>query len=186
MKKIVLVSLAVLIVLSMIGVLWACRLNVNIGPGQDTEKEEQQEEQEEQKDPVEEIMDAVVPPEDFELAGEYQDETSQRAVMTITPDGEDHYQVEFSWGDSATKTTVWSFEGDFDRAGGILSDKNGIKSVLTVSEEEGMEEKVVYESGRGALMYFNEGLHWQDDKEDAGKDCVFVKTGDEDVVIEEE
>ena len=188
MKKILIILLLLLLITGMVIMLWMSRTNIDHKQGSEPEEEtqEQQEEEEEKKGQEEDLPEAVVPPEDFELAGEYQDETSQRALMTITPDGEDHYQVEISWGDSATKTTVWSFEGDFDREGGILNYKNGIKSVMTVTEEEGMKEDIEYESGRGALLYFDEGLHWQDDKEDAGKGCVFVKTGDEDVVIEEE
>lgn len=189
MKKIILVLLAVLIMLSMVGVLWACRLNININPGQKSgeKTEERQEEQKKSEDPAEDVLKAVVPPEDFELAGEYQDETSQRAMMTITPEGEDHYQIEISWGSSATEMTVWTFEGDFDYAGGLLSYKDARKVIDSFNENEGEKEEVLYEDGTGALMYYDEGLHWQDDKEDAGKECHFVKTGDLDnVVIEDE
>ena len=53
MKKIILVLLAVLIMLSMVGVLWACRLNININPGQKSgeKTEERQEEQKKSEDP---------------------------------------------------------------------------------------------------------------------------------------
>lgn len=188
MKKILIILLLLLLIAGTVILLWVSRMNIDLKPGSEPEKqtEEQQKEEEEKKDAEEDLLKAVVPPEDFELAGEYQDETSQRATMTITPDGEDHYQVEISWGDSDTQTTVWAFEGDFDREGGLLSYKDCIKSILTVTEDDGMKEEIVYESGKGALLYFDEGLHWQDDKEDAGKGCVFVKTGDEDVVIEDE
>ena len=187
MKKTIVVLIAVMTITAMTVGLSACRLNIGLGDKTEEKTEQKQEEQKETKDPVQDVLKAVVPPEDFELAGEYQDETSQRASMTITPEGEDHSQVEISWGDSASETTVWTFEGDFDYAGGMLSYKKGRKVIDSFSESEGEKEKVLYKDGTGALLYYEEGLHWQDDKEDAGKDCHFVKTGDLDnVVIEDE
>lgn len=185
MKRIVLVLAVTLMIASMASMLWACRLNINIGPSNDSEKK--MEEQEKSEDPVDDVLKAVVPPEDFELAGEYEDETGERATMTITPEGEDHYQIEISWGNSATEMTVWTFEGDFDYTGGMLSYKDARKVIDSFNENEGEKEEVLYEDGTGSLLYYDEGLHWQDDKEDAGKDCHFIKTGDLDnVVIEEE
>ena len=57
--------------------------------------------------PEEEVLKAVVPPDDFEPMGEYEDKTSQRAMMTITPEGEEgHYSVLISWGSSAFETKI--------------------------------------------------------------------------------
>ena len=114
-------------------------------------------------------VDRVVPPEDFVLAGDWQDETSQRAAMTIFENG-DKYDVEISWANSADETVFWNFSGEFDRDRGFLSYKDCMKTIVTEESED-----VEYEDGTGSIMYLDGNLIWQDDKEDAGADCVFVK-----------
>lgn len=166
----------------------ACHININTRPAEKPEeKQEEQKPKEEVKDPVEDVMKAVVPPEDFEPAGEYEDETSQRAVMEITPEGEDFYHVEISWAGSATEKAVWTFNGTFDYDSGMLTFKDCRKDIDSFDENQGEKEEIIYEGGTGALMYYEDGLHWQDDQEDAGKDCHFIKISDlENVVIEDE
>ena len=139
-------------------------------------------------DPAEKALKAVVPPEDFDPVGEYQDETSQRAMMTITPEGEeDHYTVEISWGSSAFETTIWEFEGDFSYDSGMLTYENCAKYELTVDDKGKQQEKTVYKDGKGALLYYEGGFHWDDKKENAGEECHFIKVDDlSDTIIEED
>lgn len=184
MKRFTALLLITLLALTMT----SCRININLNKqAEEPEQEEEQQIPEDPEDTAEDVLKAVVPPDDFDLVGEYQDETSQRATMTVTPDGEDHYQVEIVWGGSATEMAVWTFEGDFDYASGMLTYDNGRKVIDDFKEDGSQSEEVVYEGSKGALMYYDEGLHWQDDKDDTGKDCHFIKTGDLDnVIIEEE
>ncbi len=115
------------------------------------------------------LIDRVVPPEDFVLEGDWQDETSERAAMSIFKNG-DKYDVEISWANSADETVFWNFSGEFDREGGFLYYDDCMKTIVTEESED-----VEYEKGTGAIAYLDGKLSWQDDKEDAGKDCVFVK-----------
>ena len=122
-----------------------------------------------------EVIDSVVPDDDFHPAGEYEDETSQRASMRILSDDGEDCKVLIIWGSSATETTAWQFEGKFDRKSGMIPYENCIKTNLSWDEDGNESEEVVYKDGKGALLYYKNGFHWDDKKEDAGKDCYFVK-----------
>ncbi len=134
------------------------------------------------------VLNSAVPPEDFDPVGEYQDDTSERANMTITPEGEEgHYSVMIRWGSSADQTTIWEFEGDFDRGSGMLPYEKCKKIELFLDDNGYEKEDIKYEDGKGALLFYEGGFHWEDKKESAGQDCYFVKTGDlSETIIEEE
>ncbi len=173
------IALMLLVVMTF-SALYGCAKKDDSGKAADSGEKK---EEEQIKD---DVLDAVVPPEDFDPAGEYEDEMSQRAMMTITPDGEDHYQVEITWGGSAYETAVWTFSGDFNWDSGLLSYKDCRKSIIT-TDDSGQKEKVEYKKGTGALMFYENGFHWQDDKEDTGEGCHFLKVSDlENVAIEED
>lgn len=127
--------------------------------------------------PVEEedVKEAVTVPEDFQLAGSWMDENSQRAVMTIEEEGGDKYSVEVSWSSGADQTTVWTFSGEFKREGGFLYFTDGKKAELTTDEQGRTAEEVKYEDGSGVITYRDGALYWQDDKEAAGDECKFVR-----------
>ncbi len=165
-------------------------INLNLGNGGSESKPKEQASADSGSviDTEEEVLNKVVPPEDFEPAGEYQDETSERAMMTITHEGEeDHYQVEISWGSSAFETTIWEFDGNFDPEGGMISYDNCAKYELKLDEDGYQQETAIYKNGKGALLYYEDGWHWDDKKENAGKDCHFIKIDDlSDTVIEED
>ena len=177
---------AILIAVLMIGAVMAftagCRVNVNIN---DTSAEKSQ--TEEQEKTAEKELQSVTAPEDFDPTGEYQDKTSQRADMTITPIGEEgHYAVLVSWGSSAFETTIWEFDGEFDHKSGMLTYNNCTRIELTRNDEGKQEEEVVYEDGKGALLYYDGGFNWDNKKDDTGKDCYFVRYDDlSDTIIEE-
>ena len=190
------IEILIAVILAGVMVLMAgCHVNLNIGPGSSdnaTKNEEQVQELEDEPesadDPADAVLQAVVPPEDFEPAGEYQDETSQRAMMTITPEGEEgHYSVLISWGSSAFETTIWEFDGDFDYDSGMLTYENCCKYELTVNEDGEQKEDEIYQDGKGALLYYEDGFHWDNKGDDDGKDCYFKKIDDlSDAIIEED
>ena len=114
-------------------------------------------------------------PKDFALEGTWVDETSQRASMEITAGDNGQYDVEISWGSSATESTVWTFGGEFNREEGFLYYKSGRKIIETTDEEGNTSEEVKYEDGSGALVFEDGAMLWQDDKEGAGDECRFVR-----------
>lgn len=190
MKKYRAILSLAMILAVMVLMVGCVHVNINDTSGSDSGKQSEEQSapnSEDVQDSVDDVMKAVVPPEDFDPVGEYQDETSQRAMMTITPEGEEgHYVVNIDWGSSAWETTIWEFEGDFDRDAGMLSYKKCTKYELYLDENDKQQEKVIYDDGTGALMYYEDGFHWEDKKENAGKDCHFIKTDDlSDTIIEE-
>lgn len=128
---------------------------------------------------AEDVIEKVAPPEDFEFAGIWEDSTSQRASMTVIADGSDKYEVEINWGDSAEETTTWAFSGTFDMKGGFLSYEDCQKTITTFKDGGEMKETVEYTGGKGAIMYFDGYLKWEDKEENAGKDCKFEYVGTE-------
>ncbi|MBQ3282109.1 MAG: hypothetical protein IJH41_06870 [Eubacterium sp.] len=186
---------AVMVLLTAVMVLMAgCASGNNSTDGSGKTEQQNQEEQQDEmpdggvpEDPGEQALQSVVPPEGFDPVGEYQDETSKRAVMTITPEGEEgHYSVIISWGSSAFETTIWEFDGDFDYESGMLSYENCCKYELVLDENDKQQEEKKYEGGKGALMYFEGGFHWDNEKDGDGKDCYFIKIDDlSDTIIEE-
>lgn len=195
MKKTIITAIAIMIAAVMVLMVGCMRLNINGGSGDTGQKAESEESagsedaagNNDAADSADDVLKAVVPPKDFDPVGEYQDKTSQRATMTITPEGEEgHYSVVISWGSSAFETTIWEFDGNFDWDSGMLSYNNCSKYELKVDENGKQHEEVKYENGDGALLYYEYGFHWDNKKDDAGKDCYFFKYDDlSDTIIEE-
>ena len=205
MKKTLITALTVIMIAAVVVLMVGCvHFNITGGSGDAGQKAESENAAEsndaaesqdaaenkdaaESKDPADDVLKAVVPPKDFDPVGEYQDRTSQRATMTITPEGEEgHYSVVISWGSSAFETTIWEFDGNFDWDSGMLSYNNCVKYELKVDENGKQHEEVKYENGDGALLYYEYGFHWDNKKDNAGKDCFFFKYDDlSDTIIEE-
>lgn len=187
MRMIAVLTAAVMIAGVMV-LMAGCRVNVNLNNSGDTGTEQEQKADEGAKDPAEDVLEAVVPPEDFEPAGEYEDETSQRAMMTVMPEGEEgHYNVIVSWGSSAFETTIWEFTGDFDYKSGMLTYEDCCKYELTLNEDGEQKEDEIYKDGKGALLYYEDGFHWDNKGDDDGKNCYFKKVDDlSDAIIEED
>ena len=122
-----------------------------------------------------ELLEKVVPPEDFDPVGDYDDEMSKRATMTISSEDGKLYRVLINWGSGSKEMTVWEFEGEFDRDGGMIPYNNCRKTNIIFDENGNEKDEVVYEDGKGALLFYENGFEWEDKKEDAGKGCHFVK-----------
>lgn len=113
----------------------------------------------------------------FNPIGSYMDETSQRASMKIRKNYDcAEYGVEISWANSAFETVQWSFYGDYDADTHTLPYDNCRKEIFRTDVEDPFGEfETVYEEGTGKLTFDPESgrVFWQDDREDAGKECVF-------------
>ena len=111
------------------------------------------------------------------LIGDYTDEHSQRAVMHIKATDENAADVTIHWANSATEMVMWHFAGICDENDLSVSYTDCVKTIITTEDEETEgSEKIVYGNGTGKLTYNEDAgsICWQDDMEDAGKDCVFV------------
>ena len=109
--------------------------------------------------------------------GDYQDSVGQRAIMHIDAIGNDGAQVTISWANDAFETVVWCFGGQCADVGGdvVINYADGTKTIVTTAKDGTSSETTEYENGTGSLRFTEDqskGI-WQDDVEDAGKDCVF-------------
>ena len=156
------------------------------------EDESQGEEQaavpvEETEEPATEETQAAATAEEYiALAGEYQDEVSQRASATVIADPEaQSVNITVMWGSSAWETTMWTMnatkEGnklvynDCKRVEMSYSDDSDTEESDNGEFGGGAEETVVYENESGSFDISEDGkLLWTGASDPECQDCVFV------------
>ena len=113
-----------------------------------------------------------------DISGEYQDEVSQRAELTLVKTADDSYEIGISWANSATETVYWSATGTFD--GSVLSYGSGEKHLYTYGEDGELVDDVTEETGlSGTLTLGDEAkLTWAGATEE--ETAVFVLTSNVD------
>jgi hypothetical protein len=123
----------------------------------------------------EEETAAVSVPADFDPAGDYEDEWSQRAGLHIEKLEDGTYAGTVHWGASAYEAAVWTFTGEWNPADGSLTYSDCRNVYVTYSETGEESEEVTYEEGTGKFQYEDGVLLWQDDNDPQGMDCRFRK-----------
>lgn len=108
-----------------------------------------------------------------QLAGEYQDTFSKRAVMTVTDEG-DHVKMLVSWGSSAMETEQWTMTARFYEDG-LLSYKDCTKTKVTFKDDNTSTTVTEYTNGEGFFSYSDGKLMWTGAADDGCKECVFEK-----------
>ena len=111
-----------------------------------------------------------------EFVGEWQDEVSQRAMMSVKKTDETGvYDVVIHWGGSYNSATEWRMQTFAGAQDEILSYENGVKVEAAFSEDGTEEDTVIWENGTGYLMFRDGYLTWYDEQETQAADCRFVK-----------
>lgn len=180
MKKITALILSVIMVLGMSLVITAC--------GEETAQEEEQTTTVETEETVtEETTQSTETVDEYvELAGEYQDEYSQRASATVIADTESQsINITVMWSGSATTAAMWTMNAT--KEGNQLVYSDCVKTELIYSDDTdqegtgdeevggGAEETVVYENGSGSFEISEDGkLLWTGAEEPECQNCVFV------------
>ena len=125
-----------------------------------------------------------------ELAGEYQDEYSQRASATVITDAETQsVNITVMWSGSATTASMWTMNAT--KEGNQLVYSDCVKTELIYSDDTdeegtgdeeiggGAEETVVYENGSGSFEISEDGkLLWTGAEEPECQSCVFVRAAE--------
>lgn len=111
--------------------------------------------------------------ETIDYSGEYIETIAQRASITVTK-SEKGYDVWIRWPDSVDVAVNWTFTGTFDDSG-ILTYTNCEKTIIKFDEDGNDTAKTEYSDGTGKLVFADNALTWQDDKEDAGSDYQFAR-----------
>ncbi|MCQ2457356.1 MAG: hypothetical protein MJ142_01335 [Clostridia bacterium] len=109
------------------------------------------------------------------IIGFYSDKTSQRATMNIAALGDDQADVIIMWANSALETVEWLFRGTVDPDTLTVTYTGCEKRICTYDEAGNETVTSVYTDGEGTLTFAEDGsVLWNDSKENAGADCVFV------------
>ena len=108
-------------------------------------------------------------------AGAYKEESSEEFYLMLEDlDVIDGVHVTVVRSDPDQPYVYWEINGVIDKDLKIAY-KDAIKGEIRLTENGEAEETVIYEDGSGSFQITKEGkVTWQDDKEDAGKNCVFA------------
>ena len=189
MKKLSILMMSVVMAFGMMIAFAACAET----EGQDTEQtkavaEEETADTDAEAPAEEQEADAEAVSEYVDLAGEYQDEVSQRATATVTANTEAQIvNITVTWSTSASESTEWTMSAV--KEGNQLVYSDCVKRSTFMSEdlddegegdEDGMgggaEETVEYEGGSGSFEISDDGkLLWTGAADEDCTGCVFVK-----------
>lgn len=113
-----------------------------------------------------------------EFSGEWWDTYSQRCAITIErgPQDNSYFYIQINWGSSAWENTCWSMSGYYDDERGGIVYNDGCEVYQQYDDAGNLQEKTLYTGGTGLLYLDGNGcLHWQDDMEHAGDECIFER-----------
>ncbi len=189
MKKLSILMMSVVMAFGLMIAFAACAET----EGQDTEQtkavaEEETADTDAEAPAEEQEADAEAVSEYVDLAGEYQDEVSQRATATVIANTEAQIvNITVTWSTSASESTEWTMSAV--KEGNQLVYSDCVKRSTFMSEdlddegegdEDGMgggaEETVEYEGGSGSFEISEDGkLLWTGAADEDCTGCVFVK-----------
>ena len=109
--------------------------------------------------------------------GEYQDEVSQRAVMTIQAIGEGIPQalITIDWANGADSGVEWVFTCTFDEDTLSFNYDQGVKKNYTANEKGEISYEIVAEGLTGSFAIDeNDVITWNASGDDADNGCRFV------------
>jgi len=109
------------------------------------------------------------------LDGEWQDQTSQRAMLDVKAN-ETGAEFTVSWGSSASETTTWTMNVTVAEDGLIYY--NDCTKINHIFDEDGEETvEIIYTDGSGNFELGSEDgyLYWTGAEEEECATCVFVK-----------
>ncbi len=132
------------------------------------------EQPEETPDPAAEAVWATLYGGD-RYVGEWMDEVSQRASLSIIPtDNFGVYSVLLHWGSSADTARQWLMTASYEDAGRIHYTDGSCRDV-TLHEVGDMEEQVLWEGSEGSFSLEAGKLRWEDNQEETSAELSFVR-----------
>ncbi|MCQ2515447.1 MAG: hypothetical protein MJ094_01125 [Saccharofermentans sp.] len=94
------------------------------------------------------------------LEGEWHDDISGRAFMTVTANADGSYTFDVTWPDSAFSYYTYSITCS-ENEGGVFAYSNGVQSMVTTDEEGNSTTTVVTENGVGSISILVDGtMEW--------------------------
>ena len=113
-----------------------------------------------------------------EFVGEWQDEVSQRATMSVKKtDQTGVYDILIHWGSGYNSAMQWRMTATAGAQDEILSYTDGVKAELTFPDDGDGEEQenIIWDDGTGYFMFRDGYLTWYDEKETEAAERRFVK-----------
>ena len=178
-KKILAIIMSLVMAIGMTVVFTAC--------GEDEAQSEDPVAAEEETEAVTEETQAAAAVEEYiALAGEYQDEVSQRASATVIANTESqNVNITVMWSGSATTAAMWTMNATKEGNKLVYSDCTYSELVYSDETDEegtgdettggGAEETVIYENGSGSFEISDDGkLLWTGAADEQCQSCVFV------------
>ena len=141
---------------------------------------------EESEDAATDETQAAAVEEYIALAGEYQDEVSQRASATVIANTESqNVNITVMWSGSATTAAMWTMNATKEGNKLIYSDCTYSELIYSDDTDEegtgdeeiggGAEETVVYKDGSGSFEISDDGkLLWTGAADEQCQSCIFV------------
>ena len=113
----------------------------------------------------------------YDFFGTWQDETSQRAMMTIAPaTSYGDAAVKIHWGSSAFEAAEWTMYAAFDAQTGSLNYSEGSMAIVTAAEDGTLTADEQWSGSEGAFTLDEDGkLLWTDSKEERSAEMRFVR-----------
>lgn len=113
----------------------------------------------------------------YDLFGTWQDETSQRAMMTIAPSvSYGDAAVKIHWGGSAFEAAEWTMYAAFDAQTGSLDYSEGSMANVTAAEDGTLTVDEQWSGSEGTFTLDEDGkLLWTDSKEERSAEMRFVR-----------
>jgi hypothetical protein len=108
--------------------------------------------------------------------GTWYDTVSTRCDMEIYNQNDEYYVITIDWGSSAWDNTHWEFTGYYEPEQGGIVYQNGYCYDQYYPDDGGdMQQTEVYSNGEGIIYMMDGNLYWNDQIENMGVDCVFVR-----------
>ena len=113
----------------------------------------------------------------YDFFGTWQDETSQRAMLTIAPSvAYGDAAVKIHWGSSAFEAAEWTMYAAFDEQTGSLNYSEGSMATVTAAEDGTLTADEQWSGSEGAFTFDEDGkLLWTDSKEERSAEMRFVR-----------
>ena len=110
------------------------------------------------------------------FVGEWSDEVSQRAALTIIPTEEfGVYNVRLHWSDTAASFVEWEMTAAYDDSSDSIRYTDGSRCYVTLHEDADEERTPDWEASEGRFFFEGDRLCWEDDKEKSDEGVRFVR-----------
>ncbi|MBQ9663223.1 MAG: hypothetical protein IJV40_08755 [Oscillospiraceae bacterium] len=109
------------------------------------------------------------------FVGQWSDEYSQRAYMTVVPtERYGVYSVTIHWSSSYAEFAEWDMTASYDEVSDSIKYTDGARYTVTLSEDADEVRQLQWDNSAGRLHFEDGKLRWEDGKEESDVDLRFA------------